>query len=116
APAAFVTGSPDRAPARETAPTPAKPPSPAPQPATEAAAAPPAREEQAARSFVATADLGGVKLTLDYIAFRSSGAFAGINGEKVAVGTVIEGVLVEEIGADYVRLRDRRGPFYLRTH
>ena len=117
APAAFATGSPDRAPAREGEPGPAKPTAPAPRAATEAAAAPPARERQAAeRSFVATADLGGVKLTLDYIAFRSSGAFAGINGEKVSVGTVIEGVLVEEIGTDYVRLRDRRGPFYLRTH
>jgi len=67
------------------------------------------------RSFRLSAVVDGVTLTLDYIAYQPSKAFAGINGKEVVVGTVIEGVRVEEIGPDYVRLRDRHGPFYLRT-
>ena len=67
------------------------------------------------RSFRLTAVLDDVKLALDYIAYQPSKAFAGINGHEVFVGTVIEGFRVEEIGPDYVRLRDRHGSFYLRS-
>ena len=68
------------------------------------------------RSFRITAVVDGIKLSLDYIAYQPTKAFAGINGHEVLVGTSVEGFLVEEIGPDYVRLRDRHGPFFLRTN
>jgi hypothetical protein len=101
----------------------AVPVQPSPQPhtrASETSAAPErdSGDKSAAgeRSFLLTADLGNVKLTLDYIAYQPSRAFAGINGHEVVVGSLIEGIRVEEIGPDYVRLRDRHGLLYLRSN
>lgn len=68
------------------------------------------------RSFVLDADLGKVKLHLDYIVYRSKDPFAGINGQEVMIGTIIEGLTVEEIGPEVVRLRDDRGTVVLRAH
>jgi hypothetical protein len=33
----------------------------------------------------------------------------------VAAGTIVDGFVVEEIGPDFIRLRDSRGPVVLRT-
>jgi hypothetical protein len=68
------------------------------------------------REFVIDADLGHTKLHLDYVVYRPSSPFAGINGQQVMIGSVIEGFQVEEIGPDLVRLRDPRGTVVLRTH
>jgi hypothetical protein len=67
------------------------------------------------RSYLLTAERDGVKLTLDYIAYQKTKAFAGINGNEAVVGTIISGIRVDEIGPDYVRLHDRHGTFFLRT-
>jgi hypothetical protein len=68
------------------------------------------------RSFVVDADLGYAKLHLDYVVYRPTSPFAGINGQQVIIGSVIEGFQVEEIGPESVRLRDRRGAVVLRVH
>jgi hypothetical protein len=68
------------------------------------------------RSFVVDADLGYTKLHLDYVVYRPASPFAGINGQQVIVGDVIEGLQVEEIGPESVRLHDRRGAVVLRVH
>ncbi len=76
-----------------------------------AAAAAGARE----RTFGLDADLGYAKLHLDYIVYRSKAPFAGINGQQVTIGTIIEGFTVEEIGPEDVRLRDAKGLVVLRV-
>ena len=76
----------------------------------------PAERAPREREFVIDADLGRVKLHLDYIVYRPGSPFAGINGQQVAIGSVIEGFQVEEIGPELVRLRDGRGTVVLRTH
>jgi hypothetical protein len=68
------------------------------------------------RRFVVDANLGYAKLHLDYIVYRPGSPFAGINGQQVVIGTMIEGFQVEEIGPELVRLRDGRGTVVLRTH
>jgi hypothetical protein len=68
------------------------------------------------REFVIDADLGHVKLHLDYVVYRPGSPFAGVNGQQVIIGSVIEGFQVEEIGPELVRLRDGRGTVVLRTH
>jgi hypothetical protein len=68
------------------------------------------------RSFIVDADLGYAKLHLDYVVYRPTSPFAGINGQQVIIGSVIEGFQVEEIGPESVRLRDRRGAVVLRVH
>jgi hypothetical protein len=68
------------------------------------------------RSFVVDADLGYAKLHLDYVVYRPGSPFAGINGQQVIIGSAIEGFQVEEIGPEFVRLRDRRGALVLRVH
>jgi cytoskeletal protein RodZ len=68
------------------------------------------------RSFVVDADLGYAKLHLDYVVYRPTSPFAGINGQQVIIGSVIEGLQVEEIGPESVRLHDRRGAVVLRVH
>jgi len=72
--------------------------------------------EPAGRVFIVNADLGYAKLVLDFIAYRPSAPFAGINGTQVAVGSVVEGFTVEEIGPERVTLRDARGALVLRAH
>jgi hypothetical protein len=68
------------------------------------------------RTFVVDADLGSAKLHLDYVVYRPGSPFAGINGQQVVIGTVIEGFQVEEIGPESVRLRNGRVTVVLRTH
>jgi len=68
------------------------------------------------RTFVVDADLGSAKLHLDYVVYRPGSPFAGINGQQVVIGTVIEGFQVEEIGPESVRLRNDRVTVVLRTH
>ncbi|HPS79165.1 MAG TPA: hypothetical protein PLS53_13485 [Thermoanaerobaculaceae bacterium] len=67
------------------------------------------------RAFVLDADLGRVKLHLDFVVYKPSAPFAGINGQQVVPGSIVEGWLVEEIGRDSVRLSDGRGKVVLRT-
>ncbi|OYW05772.1 MAG: hypothetical protein B7Z61_04985 [Acidobacteria bacterium 37-71-11] len=66
------------------------------------------------RTFGLDADLGYAKFHLDYIVYRSKAPFAGINGQQVMIGSIIEGFTVEEIGPDDVRLRDAKGSVVLR--
>jgi len=68
------------------------------------------------RVFVVDADLGHAKLHLDYVVYRPGSPFAGINGQQVTIGSVIEGLQVDEISQEFVRLRDSRGTVVLRTH
>lgn len=72
--------------------------------------------EPEGRVFIVSADLGYAKLVLDFIAYRPRAPFAGINGTQVAVGSVVEGFTVEEIGPERVTLRDARGAVVLRAH
>ena len=58
------------------------------------------------RTFVLDADLGRVRLHLDFIVYKPSAPFAGINGAQVVPGSIVEGLVVEEIGRDFVGLRD----------
>ncbi len=67
------------------------------------------------RTFVLDADLGYAKLHLDYIVFKPSAPFGSVNGQRIVEGTIVDGFLVEEIGRDFVRLRDSRGPLVLRV-
>jgi hypothetical protein len=64
---------------------------------------------------VIDADLGYVKLHLDWLVFKPGGSFGHINGQEVVEGSVIDGFVVEKINPDSVSLRDRRGPLVLRT-
>jgi hypothetical protein len=72
--------------------------------------------EPEGRVYIVNADLGYAKLVLDFIAYRPSAPFAGINGTQVAVGSVVEGFTVEEIRPERVMLRDARGALILRAH
>jgi len=76
----------------------------------------PAERAPREREFVIDANLGHVKLHLDYVVYRPGSPFAAINGQQVMIGSVIEGFQVEEIGPELVRLRDGRGTVILRTH
>ncbi|HPC82507.1 MAG TPA: hypothetical protein P5234_04220 [Thermoanaerobaculaceae bacterium] len=67
------------------------------------------------RVFVLDADLGRVRLHLDYVVFKPSAPFAGINGAQVVPGSIVEGLVVEEIGRDFVRLRDGEGTVTLKV-
>ncbi len=67
------------------------------------------------RVYVLDADLGDVRLSLDFIVFRQVRPFAEINGFEVYEGSEIEGFTVEKIEADQVTLRDAAGPLVLRV-
>jgi hypothetical protein len=67
------------------------------------------------RVFIAEADLGSVVLSLGYIVFRDTDPFAEINGIEVHEGSMIEGLVVEEIGRHHVLLRDDRGAVRLKV-
>lgn len=67
------------------------------------------------RTFVLDADLGRVRLHLDFVVYKPSAPFAGINGTQVVPGSIVEGLVVEEIGRDFVRLRDGRSTVTLRV-
>lgn len=104
-PAVPVSGAPmpelpAPAPLEETPPPPPSPPS---SPAVEH------------RTFVLDADLGRAKLHLDFIVFKPSAPFAGINSVQVVPGSIVAGFVVEEIAPDFVRLRDSRGTITLKV-
>lgn len=67
------------------------------------------------RTFVLDADLGRVRLHLDFVVYKPSAPFAGINGTQVVPGSILEGLVVEEIGRDFVRLRDGRNTVTLKV-
>lgn len=67
------------------------------------------------RVFVLDADLGRVRLHLDFVVYKPSAPFAGINGTQVVPGSIVEGLVVEEIGRDFVRLRDGRSAVTLKV-
>ncbi|MBZ5590001.1 MAG: hypothetical protein LAO05_15715 [Acidobacteriia bacterium] len=92
------------------------PPGPRTEPGAELAPRPANATASRERSFVLDADLGKVKLHLDYIVYRSKNPFAGINGQQVTIGSLIEGFTVEEIDTEAVRLRDGKGIVVLRVH
>ena len=76
---------------------------------------PPITNPAGERSFVIDAELGYAKLHLDYLVYKPSAPFARINSRDVIVGSIIEGFKVHEIGPDFVRLSDSRGPLTLRV-
>ncbi len=104
---------PAAAPPTSARPEPAGTPAAATAPVATAAAAATAADGE--RSFVLDADLGYATLHLDYIVFKPSAPFGSINGQRIVEGTIVDGFLVEEIGRDFVRLRDSRGPLVLRV-
>jgi hypothetical protein len=67
------------------------------------------------RSFVLDADLGNVKLHLDFLVYKPSAPFASVNGQQVVPGSIISGFRVDEIGPDAVRLSDSRTRVVLRV-
>jgi hypothetical protein len=67
------------------------------------------------RDFIAEADLGYVRLRLDYIVFRATDPFAEINGLEVHEGSKLHGFTVEKIEKNLVLLRDDRGSLTLRV-
>jgi hypothetical protein len=69
----------------------------------------------AERVYVLRADLGYATLQLDFLVYKPGGGFGRVNGQDVAPGTIVDGFTVEEIGPDFIRLRDSRGPLVLRT-
>lgn len=86
-----------------------------PPPAPPAGAAPAAPAGAADRTFVLDADLGRVKLHLDFVVYKPSAPFAAINGIQVVPGSIVEGLVVEEIGRGFVRLRDGQGTVTLKA-
>lgn len=67
------------------------------------------------RVYVLDADLGNVRLSLDFIVFRQIRPFAEINGVEVYEGSEIEGFTVVTIEADQVTLRNEAGPLILKV-
>lgn len=61
------------------------------------------------------ADLGHITLQLDYIVYKPSAPFAGINGQRVMVGTMIGQAKVVAIEEEAVHLEDRSGLVILRA-
>jgi hypothetical protein len=64
---------------------------------------------------VLDADLGRVKLHLDFLVYKPSAPFASINGRQVVPGSIVDGLVVDEIGRDFVRLADDHGTIVLKT-
>lgn len=65
--------------------------------------------------FVLEADLGDIKLTLDFIVWIPGRAFAQINGSQVEEGELVEELLVEKIERERVTLRGANGRLVLRV-
>ncbi|MFZ5785904.1 MAG: hypothetical protein ACOY3Y_05640 [Acidobacteriota bacterium] len=76
-------------------------------------------EEQPApgaeRAFVLRAELGYATLELDYLVYRPGSPFGRVNGQDIVTGSTVAGFTVEEIGRDFIRLRDARGPLTLKV-
>lgn len=71
--------------------------------------------ENGADVYILEADLGAVKLSLDYIIFRSDDPFAEINGVELHLGGVIEGFRVKAIERDRVHLSNGLKDIVLRA-
>jgi hypothetical protein len=65
--------------------------------------------------YLLEAEVGGVRLELDYIVYRTVDPFAEINGIEVHQGSTVAGFRVKEIEKDRVRLSDGRRSIVLRT-
>ncbi len=65
--------------------------------------------------YILEADLGSVRLSLDFIIFRADDPFAEINGVELHVGGVINGFRVKAIEKDRVRLSNGRRSIVLRA-
>lgn len=72
-------------------------------------------EPSGERSFVLRAELGYATLELDYLVYRPGSPFGRVNGQDIVVGSTVAGFTVEEIGRDFIRLRDERGPLVLKV-
>ncbi|NOZ94567.1 MAG: hypothetical protein GXP47_07510 [Acidobacteria bacterium] len=59
--------------------------------------------------------MDGVKLSLDYLVYRSTDPFAQINGMEVHVGSEVSGFKVLAIDENLVRLQGSGGPVILRV-
>ncbi len=71
--------------------------------------------EDGAEVYILEADLGTVRLGLDFIVFRPEDPFAEINGVEVHLGSTVGGFRVKAIEADRVRLSDGRRDIVLRA-
>jgi len=65
--------------------------------------------------YILEADLGSVRLSLDFIVFRANDPFAEINNVELHLGGVIDGYRVKAIERDRVRLSNGRRTIVLRT-
>jgi hypothetical protein len=65
--------------------------------------------------YILEADLGDVRLSLDFLVFRAEDPFAEINGVEIHLGGTIEGYRVKSIERDRVRLSDGRRTIVLRA-
>jgi len=65
--------------------------------------------------YILEADLGGVRLGLDFIVFRADDPFAEINGVELHQGGTIEGYRVKAIERDRVHLSNGRRSIVLRA-
>jgi hypothetical protein len=112
-------------PAGAAASAPAPPPAAEPSQPAAAAAARPEREGEPASSapvavpregsYLIDADLGYVKLHLDYLVYRPGSPFGRVNGQDVVTGTTVSGFVVEEITVDHIKLADKRHTVILRV-
>jgi hypothetical protein len=71
--------------------------------------------EDGAEVYILEADLGDVRLELDFIVFRADDPFAEINGIEVHLGGTVGGFRVKAIERDRVRLSDGRRTVVLRA-
>lgn len=67
------------------------------------------------REIVGEGTVDGVKLSLDYLVYRSTDPFAQINGMEVHVGSDVSGFKVLAIDENLVRLQGSGGPVILRV-
>ena len=65
--------------------------------------------------YILDADLGSVRLSLDFIVFRTDDPFAEINGVELHLGGVIEGYRVKAIEKDRIRLSNGYRSIVLRV-
>jgi len=74
------------------------------------------RRRGAPREIVGEGTVDGIKLTLDYLVYRTNDPFAQINGAEVHVGWEVAGFKVLAIDEESVRLQGKNGPVILRVH
>jgi hypothetical protein len=93
------------------------PPNPASIPATSNGPRPDgfAGREDGADVYILEAEVGGARLSLDFIVFRAVDPFVEINGVELHVGGVVAGFRVKTIESNRVTLTDGRRTIVLRT-